>query len=103
MQKELEKLIDPTKKSAKMFSDSSFPTKKTESWIYTNPTLLFSNITEVARENSNYIGMQSEFKYKVVFINGVYRSESSNLPDGVTVHKKDLVYILSPQKLFYAL
>ncbi len=53
MTEDLKNIFTNKKELASKFSQLSFPTKKTEEWIYTNPSILFDGIETLESEKFN--------------------------------------------------
>ena len=77
MKDNLEKLIE-TSSLKESFQQATFPTKKTEEWIYTNPALLFEGLSKV--HASELVELPKKFEHQLTFINGELDLNQSNLP-----------------------
>ena len=69
----------------KKFNSLSFPTKKTEDWIYTNPNMLFEGIDSLEENKTNSIGLGD-----IVFSNGKIISNKTKIEITENKNKPDL-------------
>src|SRR5437870_721352 len=76
------------------FSENGFPTPANEEWKYTNVAPIakekfeISNGEKFDRENVNVLLSKTESENRVVFVNGIFNSELTNLstlPEGAKI------------------
>ena len=67
MTEDLKNIFTNKKELASKFSQLSFPTKKTEEWIYTNPTLLFEGLSKVHASETVELPKKFEHQLKKQF------------------------------------
>ena len=72
------------------FGTLSFPTKKTEEWIYTNPNLLFEGIDHLVNEKSS-----NDLQGDICFSNGELVKNETSLKLEKTFKTNHFFYILS--------
>ncbi|MCB0348470.1 MAG: Fe-S cluster assembly protein SufD [Bdellovibrionales bacterium] len=83
----------------KSFLVSAIPTRRDESWRYLDLRPIFESSYKYAKDQKVSLEEQNGFSYKIVFINGIYDSSRSKLPDGLSVSllsdaiDKDLVQL----------
>ena len=53
MTENLKNIFTNNAELAAKFSNLNFPTKKTEEWIYTNPSMLFDGVEALESEKAN--------------------------------------------------
>ncbi|MDQ6995773.1 MAG: SufD family Fe-S cluster assembly protein, partial [Mariprofundaceae bacterium] len=95
------KLIQTVKQDAlACFEKIGLPSKRNEDWKYTDASRL-ADLLEMSDANkaldSNGLGMLDLDAYRIVFINGVWDEDQSNLPKGVAIQS---LTAINDSKLF---
>ena len=65
-----------------------FPTKRDENWKYTSLKSWLEKPYTLSDSKGQAPSIQSAFAHKIVFVNGCFKSELSQLPPGVTVRSE---------------
>lgn len=71
-----------------LFQSPGFPTKNEENWKYTSLKSWVNRDYEVASSLGAEIKVKSKDTYPLVFVNGLFRSELSVVPTGVSVQSE---------------
>ncbi len=82
-------LSDLSQKAIERFAEVGFPTRKNESWKYTNITPVINRTYQIADpETTTVDGIEGLDAYRAVFVNGLFAPEHSildGLPSGAVV------------------
>lgn len=78
------------KEALSYFTEHGIPDKKNEDWLYTSPSKHLSFKYSERSADFNTVDTYN-FEDKIVFVNGRYCDQLSNIPNGIEIHSPKLI------------